>query len=122
MESAMHIWRTTLGVTLVVLLLAFSFNAYACLLPIYGGATTADGSACSTTDEQSARQFCDAYKTLRIPAASDFSLPTDDEAPLFNAAVPFELLFHLQAGNLISRSAVAIPPSNLHVKSSVLRL
>lgn len=118
----MHVWRAILGVSLVTLLLAFGFNAYACLLPIYGGVTTVQGSPCSTNDEQSARRFCDTYKTLGIPAASDFSLPTDDEAPLFNAAVPFELVSPLQAGTLISRSPVATPPSNLHVKSSVLRL
>lgn len=118
----MSAWRAILGITIVTLLLAFSFNAYACLLPIYGGVATPEGGSCSTSDEQSARQFCDTFKTLGMHAAPDLPLAIDREASLAERTASFEDLVILQARNLLARSSVALLPSDLHVRSSVLRL
>lgn len=121
----MQAWRAILGLlgmTLVILLLAFSFNAYACLLPVYGGAATSPGSPCSTNDEQPARQFCDTYKTLGVPAGSDMPLAADADASLPGASAWSEQALSLPPRAPRARSAPTIPPRDLHVTSSVLRL
>lgn len=87
----------------MVFLLAFSFNAYACLVPLSG---TTDGSmanGCSTPIEQPARQLCDAFKTLGVESGSQStSLLMDHHCPadLALAALPavshhFQRIFHL---------------------------
>jgi hypothetical protein len=58
----MRIWAMTL--TTVYFLL--SFNAYACLVPLYGGIEVMSGSDCSMPQEEPARQQCDAFKSLGI--------------------------------------------------------
>ena len=52
----------------VIMLVYFTlaFNAYACLVPLYGGVDVMSGSDCSMPQEQPARQQCDAFKTLGI--------------------------------------------------------
>ena len=73
MRLGSHHSRSFLAVTIVVFLLAFSFNAYACLLPLSGttGASMANG--CSTPEEQPVRQLCDAFKTLGVESSSQSS-------------------------------------------------
>jgi hypothetical protein len=58
---------------MVVFLLAFSFNAYACLVPLSGTSDASMGDGCSTPIEQSARQLCDAFKTLGVESGSQSS-------------------------------------------------
>jgi hypothetical protein len=58
----MRIWAMTLA-TMYFLL---SFNAYACLVPLYGGIEVMSGSDCSMPQEEPARQQCDAFKSLGI--------------------------------------------------------
>ena len=66
--------RSFLAVTIVVFLLAFSFNAYACLLPLSGTTDASMANGCSTPEEQSARQLCDAFKTLGVVTSAQLSL------------------------------------------------
>ena len=66
--------RSFLAVTIVVFLLAFSFNAYACVLPLSGTTDASMANGCSTPDEQSAWQLCDAFKTLGIESSTQLSL------------------------------------------------
>src|SRR5713101_2854112 len=59
--------RTQLiAVALAVVYLLLSFNAYACLLPLYGGAQAATGSDCAMPQEQPGRDVCDAFKALGV--------------------------------------------------------
>ena len=60
-----------LALFLIVLFLAFSFNAYACLVPIYGGMKVHQGSDCTKPGEEPASQFCDGFKTLAVQSSSD---------------------------------------------------
>ena len=62
-----------LAVTIVVFLLAFSFNAYACLLPLSGTPDASMANGCSTPVEQPSRQLCDAFKTLGVESSSQSS-------------------------------------------------
>ena len=58
----MRVWAITL--TTVYFLL--SLNAYACLVPLYGGVEATGGSDCPMPQEEPARQQCDAFKSLGI--------------------------------------------------------
>lgn len=63
-----------LNTTLVLLLVLFTFNAYACLLPIQ----TATQMDCSSTTETPVRQTCDAFLQLGPQSHASFTqeLPT----------------------------------------------
>ena len=51
---------------IMVMYFTLAFNAYACLVPLYGGVDVMSGSDCSMPQEQPARQQCDAFKSLGI--------------------------------------------------------
>lgn len=69
-----------MAVTLALAYLVLSFNAYACLIPLYGGIQVTQGSDCAKPDEQQARQFCDAFKTLGVQTVSSFQPLPDAHA------------------------------------------
>ena len=62
--------RLHLAISLAVLYLAFSFNAYACLLPLYGGVEVAQGSECAMPKEPPVRDACDAFKAIGVQSLS----------------------------------------------------
>lgn len=62
--------RSFLAAAIVVFLLAFSFNAYACVLPLSGTSDASMANGCSTPVEQPDRQLCDAFKTLGVESHS----------------------------------------------------
>jgi hypothetical protein len=59
-----------LAAALAVVYFFLAFNAYACLIPLYGGIQVTKGSDCSMPEEQPARQHCDAYRTLGVQTMS----------------------------------------------------
>ncbi len=59
--------------TLVVFLLVFSFNAYACLVPLPRISDASMANGCSTPSDRPARQLCDAFTTLGIESGSQAS-------------------------------------------------
>jgi hypothetical protein len=63
-----------IAVVLTVIYLLLSFNAYACLVPLYGGMKVQQGSDCSMPQEQAARQHCDTFKTLGVQAATQIQV------------------------------------------------
>ena len=69
MRLGSHYFRSFLAATIVVFLLAFSFNAYACLLPLAGTTDASMANGCSTPEEQPVRQLCDAFKTLGVESS-----------------------------------------------------
>jgi hypothetical protein len=73
MRTRSHRFRSFLAGTIVVFLLAFSFNAYACLVPLSGTTDASMANGCSTPMEQPARQLCDAFKTLGVESGSQSS-------------------------------------------------
>ena len=70
MRINVHRPKGVLACTLVIFLLAFSFNAYACLLPLSGITDASMANGCSPPMEQPTRQLCDAFKTLGIESSS----------------------------------------------------
>ncbi|TLY34343.1 MAG: hypothetical protein E6K57_01215 [Nitrospirae bacterium] len=75
MKRAPHI-----AVFLAVVYLLLSFNAYACLLPMSGGAMIEQGSDCAMPEEQPARQQCDAFKSLGVQTILPFQPVPDTYA------------------------------------------
>ena len=59
-----------MAVVLAAVYLLLSFNAYACLVPLYGGMEMTKGSDCAAPEEQPASQLCDAYKTIGVQTMS----------------------------------------------------
>lgn len=74
MRARSHYSRSFLVYTIVVFLLAFSFNAYACLLPLSGTSDASMANGCSTPVEQPSRQLCDAFKVLGVESHAQSSL------------------------------------------------
>lgn len=124
MRLSSHYSRSFLAVTIVVFLLAFSFNAYACVLPLSGTTDTSMGNGCSTPDEQSARQLCDAFKTLGVESSPQSSVWhmdhhwSADHALVAGSAVSFrfERMSHP------SRSRESSSPPHQSLASTVLRI
>ena len=115
--------RASLALALLVLLLAFSFNAYACLVPLYGGASAAKGSDCSAPGEQSARQFCDTFKTLGVQTLQNLEPASDTLAFCPEDATSQWWLLNLPAHSMVvSAPGGDRATQDLCVKSSVLRL
>jgi len=75
MKRAPHI-----AVMLAVLYVLLSFNAYACLLPMAGGAMMEKGSDCAKPQEQPAGRLCDAFKTLGVQTILPFQPVPDTHA------------------------------------------
>lgn len=69
----MRSFQKLLALFLISLFLTFSFNAYACLLPIYGGMEVRQGSDCTNPEEKPASRFCDGFKTLAVKSGPDIS-------------------------------------------------
>lgn len=73
--DTMSRFRNMLAVTLALLFLALSFNAYACLVPIFG-ASQAMAKGCSDAGDKSPRVFCDGFKMLG-PQSSEKAPPLE---------------------------------------------
>ena len=108
---------------LVLLLLIFSFNAYACVLPLFGVPQAAMGGSCADPQDQPVRQFCDTFTTLGLHAASDFHLSVDaqvmspGEAALLTSLISLSPLIPSSQGYPAQR-----PPQDAVVRTTVLRI
>jgi hypothetical protein len=106
---------------LVLLLQAFSFNAYACLLPL-SPTESADMRDCPSSQEQASRQVCDAFKTMGVPASPELNPAFDSQALCPEGAlsvaltVPFPALIRSVADH------PTVPPQEVLVNTIVLRL
>ena len=68
--SLVDMKRSHLAISLAIFYFALSFNAYACLLPLYGGVEVAQGSECAMPKEPPVRDTCDAFKTIGVQTLS----------------------------------------------------
>jgi hypothetical protein len=83
-----------------------SFNAYACLLPLYSNVPVAKGTDCAMPQEQPVRDACDAFKALGVQALSSGQPLSDslihvvaDDLPAITILDPTALLRHDFSGN-----------------------
>jgi hypothetical protein len=87
--------RSFLAASIAVFLLAFSFNAYACVLPLSGTSDASMANGCSTPVEQPARQLCDAFKILGVEShAQSSSLLMDHHWPADHALAALPVVSH----------------------------
>ena len=70
-------FRPFLVTVLILLLQAFSFNAYACLLPLSPIAESSDMRDCPSSQEQAPRQLCDTFKTMSVPTSPELNTAVD---------------------------------------------
>ena len=119
----MMMWFRPLLVTVLVLLLqAFSFNAYACLLPMSPTTESGDMRDCPSSQEQAPRQLCDTFKTMGVSTAAALNPTIDshtlcpEDALSVAPAVPFPSLIRSLADH------PAVPPQEVLVDTIVLRL
>lgn len=108
---------------LVLLLLIFSFNAYACLLPLFGVPQAAMGGGCAEPQDQPVRQFCDTFTTLGLHAASDFHFSVDTQVVSPAEAAPLTSLIGLSLRTPSTQGYPAQrPPQDALIRTTVLRI
>jgi len=118
-----HRFHSVLACTLVVLFLALSFNAYACLLPVNGVTPAAMANGCATPDEQPVSQYCDAFKTLGVQSADKLQLNSDSQTICSQDTVTLAFLVtHTSPGSRLSDHPIVGPLQDLLLKISVLRI
>lgn len=95
-----------IAVTLAVVYLLLSFNAFACLLPLYSNVPVAKGTDCAMPQEQPVRDACDAFKALGVQTLSSVQpLPDSlihavaDGLPAITIFGPTVVLRHDFSGN-----------------------
>lgn len=116
--------RSFLATTIVVFLLVFSFNAYACVLPLSGTSNASMANGCSTPVEEPVRQLCDAFKILGVESSPQSSLshmdhhwPADHMLPVLQTVSrQLQHIFHPY------RSFEASSPPHQSLASTVLRI
>ncbi len=116
--------RSFLAATIAVFLLTFSFNAYACLLPLSGTTDASMANGCSTPVEQPSRQLCDAFKILGVESqAQSSSLLVDHhwsaDQVLFGLPTIIPLLVRI---SIPYHSLESSSPPHQSLASTVLRI
>ena len=118
----MHRARIYLAVILVLLFLGLSFNAYACLVPLFGVAGVTMGSGCSDPEEQPVRQFCDAFKALGVQASPQSQSAIDCQTVCPEDTASLLLMSDLTVQGRAHDHPADSPPQDVLLKTAVLRL
>ena len=115
--------RSLLAVTLTLLFVGLSFNAYACLLPLGGASPSAMENGCPSQENQPARQLCDSFTTLGVQAAPQADAPTIHRAICHEDSVSTVQFLDLSlSASRVHHRSTDTAPQNLLVGISVLRL
>src|SRR5437016_2110288 len=123
MQRHSHRSPSGLAGILFVLVIALSFNAYACLLPVNGVTAAGMGNGCSTPDEQPVNQYCAAFKTLDVQSADTRHLNRDSQTICSEDTVSSAHLVILTSpSSRLSDHPTVGPPQDLLLKISVLRI
>ncbi len=119
----MRSFQKFLALFLIGLFFSFSFNAYACLVPIYSGMKVSQGSDCTKPGEEPASHFCDGFKSLAVQSSSDIpsgglshSFLGENGPYLFPTPVTTDLFLPLPARGYLP------PPGDILVLISVFRI
>ena len=106
-----------LALFLIGLFLAFSFNAYACVVPVYTDIPVTQESDCTMPGEEPVTQFCDGFKSLAIQAGLDTPSTGQAHAPFIGEMA---LLFP----DLVPSNTFVFPPDSgqLIIQKDILLL
>ena len=111
-----------LSISLVVLLFGMTFNAYACLIPLYSaGSTPMD---CGSSD-QPTREYCDVFKVLSVEHADHDLSWLDTQSTSLGETISVSLMCPSDCMALSRRSeseSVGPPVEEVLAKLVVLRL
>ena len=107
---------------LVFIYFLLSFNAYACLVPLYGGQAD-QYSDCSMPQKRAAQQYCDDFKSLAVQSVSSLQ-PQGHVVALQAAAVDCSppVQESLSSRNLFTRGGPPPFAQDPLALTSVLRL
>jgi len=116
--------RTQLiAVALAAVYFLLAFNAFACLVPLYGGMEVAPGSDCAMPSEQPARQHCEAFKSLSVQTAPQALQAVDLSAHTVVAVESLPVQAALSSPHLSARLwGASLPTDDVLALTSVLRL
>lgn len=116
--------RSFLAVSIAVFLLAFSFNAYACVLPLSWASDASMANGCSTPTKQPARQLCDAFKTMGVEShAQSSTLLVDHHWQVDHALVVHSVMTHSADRLCVSDQPFeSSSPPHPSLASTVLRI
>lgn len=123
MRLCSHRVASLLAYTIVVFLLVFSFNAYACLLPVIGATAAAMDSSCSTSDTPPVNQFCESFKTLGVQSADKLHQNSDCHTICQEetSSLARRIIHKSSRSRLVDHPTVGLP-EDLLLKISVLRI
>mgnify|MGYP000014660193 CR=1 FL=1 len=119
----MQTFQKLLALFLITLFVSLSFNAYACLVPIYSGMQVSQGSDCTKPGEEPASQFCDGFKSLALQSNSD--IPSEELShvvPVGHVPSPFPYAVTFSQFPIISGQGQSVPPRDTLVLISVFRI
>ena len=114
------------GLILILLLLftGLTFNAYACLVPLFGtSASSWSINGCVLPHEQPVHQFCDGFKVLSVQSGGELDTGLDSQFISSEDTASLSLL--LRAASTTSRLCAYLaeaPPQDLLLKIAVLRI
>lgn len=112
-----------IAVLAAALYFLLSFNAYACLVPLYGGMEVAPGSDCTMPQEQPARQHCDAFKSLSVQTTPQALQAVDLSTHAVVAVEPLAVQSFLSPPHLSARLwGASLPIDDVLALTAVLRL
>lgn len=113
--------RVAFVATLVLLLVVFTFNAYACLLPLF---LPQAAMTCGDTQEEPVRQFCDSFTTLGFQPGSDFQVSVDAQAasPANVTLVDSLIGLSISTPGINQGYPAQKPPQDALVRTTVLRI
>ena len=119
----MSVPRTSLASLLAILFLLFSINAFACLVPIYGGAHAMEGSNCAQPGEESAKQFCDHFKKLIVQSTQEADPGIAyDLAPAWDMIISTMALIESPNPAVFPTIRINAPPLDILIFISVFRI
>ncbi len=115
--------RRILIISLILLFAGLSFNAYACLMPLFGTNAASMGNGCATPEESPVRQFCDTFKMMTVHNSSDSHTDFDHEAVCLEESASLSRLLDLHATNHLTYSHPEhAPPRDVLLNTTVLRI
>ena len=105
---------------LILLLLGVSFNAYACLLPLFGLNSGDMSGGCAQPNEESARKFCDTFKTGGVQTKPGSAL----DSVLIHCceSIPARIAPGFETSKNHVQALSSLPVEDLLIKVSLLRI
>jgi hypothetical protein len=115
--------RLNLIIIFLLLFTSQSFNAYACLVPVFGTPAALMGNGCALPEQQAARHFCDGFKILSIQSGGELDPRLECQTVSSEDTASLSLLLRIASTTSpLNIHHVDVPPQDVLLKISVLRI